>query len=286
MAGEKEPAGGGRYARVIREARRGAGVNQQALAEGLGVSRATVAGWETGHSRPDLDLLPSLCDAIGLSLNGFFGLGNASPEEERLLAAFRGLPPGDRQALIWQVEALLAGRRAESERRQAVRETGARGKGRSAAPHVPRRPERSPLVSLYRSDWSAAAGTGVPLEGARGRRVWLRQDEMTCRADEIVAVNGHSMEPTFQDGDEVLVEHTARLREGEIGLFLVNGEGYIKEYRADGLHSHNPDYPTMTFGEESDVRCVGRVLGRVDDSQRVSEEEAAEWDADTEEEMK
>ena len=57
--------------------------------------------------------------------------------------------------------------------------------------------------------------------------------------------------------------------------FLVDGEGYVKEYRADGLHSHNPDYPVMTFAEDSDVRCVGRVLGKAEKQDWLSEEELA-----------
>ena len=81
------------------------------------------------------------------------------------------------------------------------------------------------------------------------------------------------MEPTFHHGDQVLVEHTDTLREGEIGVFTIDGEGYVKEYRRDGLHSHNSDYATMTFGEHSEVRCVGRVLGRVQDEQKLTEEE-------------
>ena len=53
------------------------------------------------------------------------------------------------------------------------------------------------------------------------------------------------------------------LREGEIGIFLVDNEGYIKEYRKDGLHSHNPAYAPLTFSENEPVHCVGKVIGKV-----------------------
>ncbi len=79
------------------------------------------------------------------------------------------------------------------------------------------------------------------------------------------------MEPTFADGDLVLVQHTETLRPGEIGVFIADGEGYIKEYRKDGLYSHNADYAPMFFREGNDVRCIGRVLGRVDDDQWPTE---------------
>ena len=242
---ERMPAGAERYARVIREGRTTAGINQQQLAERLGVSRATIAGWETGHSRPDLDLLPRLCEALGVSVAAFFGIREKiTPTERNLLMTFRSMEEEDRMAILWQAEALM-------EKRRSWRQAELQKKA----------------VRLYRSDLSAAAGFGATLDEARGEMVWLLRDERTSRADEIIAVNGRSMEPTFYDGDELLVEHTTELREGEIGIFLVDGEGFVKEYRRDGLHSHNPDYPTMRFSEGNDVRCVGRVLGRVDEVQ-------------------
>ena len=246
---ERIPAGAERYARVIREGRAGAGLSQQQLADRTGVSRATVAGWETGHSRPDLDALPKLCKALGISLASFFGVREGISREERnLLLAFRGMEEADRQAFVWQAEAL-------AERRRASRMEELKGR----------------VILLYRSDLSAAAGFGGTLEAERGEKIWIFRDETTERADEIITVNGRSMEPTYYDGDELLVEHTDRLREGEIGIFLADGEGYVKEYRKDGLHSHNPAYPTMRFSEGNDVRCVGRVLGKVRTEQRPSE---------------
>ena len=246
---ERIPAGAERYARVIREGRAGAGLSQQQLADRTGVSRATVAGWETGHSRPDLDALPKLCKALGISLASFFGVREGISREERnLLLAFRGMEEADRQAFVWQAEAL-------AERRRASRMEEL----------------KSRVILLYRSDLSAAAGFGGTLEAERGEKIWIFRDETTERADEIITVNGRSMEPTYYDGDELLVEHTDRLREGEIGIFLADGEGYVKEYRKDGLHSHNPAYPTMRFSEGNDGRCVGRVLGKVRTEQRPSE---------------
>ena len=65
----------------------------------------------------------------------------------------------------------------------------------------------------------------------------------------------------IHDGDEVLVRHGASLRPGEIGVFTNGDAGYIKVYQRDGLHSLNPAYPTMFFGDGDEVRCIGKVLG-------------------------
>ncbi len=236
------------YGRVIREARQARGLNQQSLAEQIGVSRNTVAGWETGHSRPDLNSVVPLCRALRISLNLFFGVkGGLSQEERKVLDLFSSLQPADQEIVRWEMEAILQ-RRGE----------------------MPERAKKSKpveVITLFRSDLGAAAGFGAPLDASQGREINLVKDSLTSQADEVIAVSGHSMEPTFQDGDLVLVQHTQELREGEIGIFLVDGEGYIKEFRSTGLYSHNPAYGTMAFSEYNDVRCVGRVIGKVNPEQ-------------------
>ena len=235
------------FAEIIRNRRTILGMSQAELAEKTGVSRNTVAGWETGHSRPDPDTIPRLCDALRISINRFFGRESKRSEvEQRILSLFTSLESGDRQVILWQMEALRDRRAAQRATEEAV------------PPKV---------VSLFMNDLGAAAGFGTVLGEAQGERITLLADPETERADEVITVCGNSMEPTFMDGERVLVEHTGHLRYGEIGIFLVDNEGYIKEYREDGLHSHNPAYRTMTFREDQSVRCIGRVIGKLKDSQ-------------------
>ena len=187
----------------------------------------------------------------------FFGIRDQrGAQEERILRLFRSLGSADREAVTWQMEALAEGRMRQQEHAASQEASG----GTRAKP-APR------YVTLYRNDLGAAAGTGTALGEETGERIFLLADPDTERADEVITVSGESMEPTFRNGDRVLVQHTDRLRPGEIGIFLVGGEGYIKEYREDGLHSHNPAYETMRFSGDEAVRCVGRVLGTLKDEQ-------------------
>ena len=242
------------YGELIRRRRTALGMNQAELAERVGVSRNTVAGWETSHSRPDLGTLPALCRALGISLNAFFGLEKKrTAEENRVLEIFSALEAQDRESILWQMEA-LRDRRAEQRRME------------TPVP-VPK------VVTLFRNELGAAAGFGAALGEAQGEKMVLLADRDTERADEVITVCGRSMEPTYYDGDQVLVQHTKELREGEVGIFLVDNEGYIKEYRKDGLHSHNPEFRTMTFHEDQSVRCIGRVIGKVKEEQIPSREQ-------------
>lgn len=81
-------------------------------------------------------------------------------------------------------------------------------------------------------------------------------------ADFIIGVNGDSMDPTYNDGDLVYVEKRQIVEIGDIGIFLVNGECYIKEAGENELISHNPDYPNIPGTEH--IHCIGKVLGKVE----------------------
>ena len=252
------------FSAVIRTRRKALGMNQVRLAEETGVSRNAVAGWETGHSRPDLATVPSLCEALGISIEAFFGAEDPRAEEERrLLRLFAMLDERDREAVLWQTEALAEGRK----RQAAAGEPAPKQLRVFREVPVPR------FVTVYANDLGAAAGTGTALGEAQGEEIYLLADGETERADEVIAVSGHSMEPTFLDGDRVLVQHTDRIRPGEIGVFLVDNEGYIKEYEPDGLHSHNPEYGMIPLSGEETVRCVGRVIGRLKEEQIPNREQ-------------
>ncbi|MBR4183180.1 MAG: helix-turn-helix domain-containing protein [Lachnospiraceae bacterium] len=61
-------------------------MTQEDIAEKLGVTRQSVAKWETGDSVPDLDKCKQLADIFGVSLDD---LANYEPEQNMGL----GLPP-------------------------------------------------------------------------------------------------------------------------------------------------------------------------------------------------
>lgn len=60
----------------IRELRRRDGRTQEALAEALGVTAQAVSRWESGGSYPDMNLIPSIANYFGVTIDELFGYHN------------------------------------------------------------------------------------------------------------------------------------------------------------------------------------------------------------------
>ena len=84
------------------------------------------------------------------------------------------------------------------------------------------------------------------------------------KADFCLKVQGDSMQPAFHDGDIVLIRKQPSVFEGEIGIFDIDGKGYIKKLGTNRLISLNDNYDDILFNDCSDIRCFGLVLGIAD----------------------
>lgn len=56
----------------IRKLRRSKGLTQKQLADEIGVTRTTVAMWESGSSYPRTDLLPKIAALLGCTIDDLF----------------------------------------------------------------------------------------------------------------------------------------------------------------------------------------------------------------------
>ena len=256
-------AAGVAYGELIRRQRKAKRMNQEELGALVRVGKNAVGAWEAGRSRPDVGSVPVICEALDLSLEEFFGMPEGTSEnedqkpvispEERvtLLKRYGALDTYNRQVILRQMSVL-------KEMQDDIR-----------------RPRK--VIRLFRNELAVSAGPGETLDTARGEEVFLFADHIPDHADEIICVNGDSMEPTYSDGDQVLIRHTSAIRPGEIGVFICGDTGYIKEFQRDGLHSHNSGYATIVFGEGEAVRCIGKVLGKVRQEDWADDESFTLW---------
>lgn len=107
---------------------------------------------------------------------------------------------------------------------------------------------------------SVSAGFGNPLDEAPVEDVEITDTPEHRRGDYVVRVSGDSMLPAYCDNDLVLVEKNARVEVGEIGIFVLNGESFIKKQGTDELISLNPDYPNLPYTHSDGILCCGKVI--------------------------
>ena len=88
----------------------------------------------------------------------------------------------------------------------------------------------------------------------------VENNHINMQADFAVGVNGDSMEPTYSDGDVLLIKKQHSLNKGDIGIFMIDGEAFVKEYDGDVLKSHNKAYPDILVSENT--VCLGKVIGK------------------------
>lgn len=117
--------------------------------------------------------------------------------------------------------------------------------------------KRVPLFEL-----SACAGEGFYSEGPSNVE---REVDAPYNADYAVTISGKSMEPTIKDKSIVFVQAAKELFDGEIGIFVVNGQVMCKRYRVNEeriwLQPDNslPEYEAICL--EESVECI--IQGKV-----------------------
>ena len=119
-------------------------------------------------------------------------------------------------------------------------------------------------ISLY--DLAVSAGTGEPLgDTYYTTKLEIPSERVPEQAHCCLLVSGDSMEPAYKDGDIVFVQRVENgaLREGEVGIFALNGEGYIKQLGHQQLLSFNTNYAPIPIGPYDRLECQGRVLGKL-----------------------
>ena len=234
----------------IEKARRERNISRSQLAARLDLTLGGVSAWEYGRTRPDIENIRRLCCALGVSGDELLGIRCAadtlSAPQKKLLEIVAELPEKECSYLLTLAETMLGAQQDAN------------------VIEINSIKSRAKLISLPVNPLSMCAGDGLYLdEGGEGETMQLVYSPVLDDCDELVRVSGRSMEPEYYDGDIALVQHTDTLREGEIGVFALDGEGIMKRYQKDGLYPINPDYEVIRPDENSTLRCFGRVLGKV-----------------------
>ncbi|MBR1723969.1 MAG: hypothetical protein IJ723_02985, partial [Ruminococcus sp.] len=63
--------------------------------------------------------------------------------------------------------------------------------------------------------------------------------------------------------DIVAVKNQPTVEVGEIGIFILNSEGFIKKFGGDCLISLNKEYKNIKLHEHDEISCQGKVMGAI-----------------------
>jgi transcriptional regulator with XRE-family HTH domain len=109
---------------------------------------------------------------------------------------------------------------------------------------------------------------GIPVSAGNGNYLDAGEYEMIevestipNSADYAVRVSGDSMMPRFVDQQIIFIHEQTILDEGEIGIFCLNNDAYLKKLGRGCLISLNPDYDPIPIREHDDFRVMGKVVG-------------------------
>lgn len=241
--------------RKLESARQAKGVSLRALAEllrtrGVEVEYQAPWKWEKGITVPNAYQLLALCDALEIpdAFRYFMNSGEGlNAEGMRKLAEFR--------------EDLLASGRykpAPAAKKSVVR-----------------------YIEMPVSTLAASAGTGEFLDEENIVLMRFPETSVPAGADFALRIVGDSMEPVYQDHQLVWVQICNTLRPGDVGIFVLDGAGYIKAYderepdpderdeytdssgvvhNKPVLISYNEKYAPKIIDAASRLKICGRVL--------------------------
>ena len=110
---------------------------------------------------------------------------------------------------------------------------------------------------LFLYNLPVSAGPGVYLDDSLAEEISIPYNEKTETADFALRISGNSMEPKYHDGDVLLVENTESVEIGELGIFILDGNGYFKKFGGDRLVSLNEEYGDILLRDYAETVCCG-----------------------------
>lgn len=233
------------FADRLKEARLKNGYTQEQIAEKIGIAKSTYTGYEKGNREPNVYTIGKLMEELGVDANFLWQDETTFPfelsynEMENLVKKYRILDLYGQELVDFILN-------KEYERCTAAPDP---------ADTTPIR-----LINYYYR--LASAGTGqILFDMPPTKRIEIPDIPKYRKVDYAIGVNGDSMKPTYNDGDMLLVEMTEEIEVGEIGIFSVDGDCYVKELGKNELISLNPEYKNIPLNETA--KCMGRVIDKL-----------------------
>ncbi len=235
----------------LKERREQLGLTQSEVASLLGITPGAVGNYENGVSTPKADILFKVFDALKCDANYLFQdeMNERSQEDaatplemEHLVKKYRDLDEHGKEMVDFTLE-------KETDRIKKY------GKLPDEPNKIVQFPKR--LISYYFKN--ASAGTGqLIVDNLPDKGIEIPDKPAYKNVSYAIGVNGSSMEPAFHDGDILLVEATREIEIGDIGIFQIDNECFVKKLGETSLISLNKDYKDIPLNETAIT--LGKVI--------------------------
>lgn len=234
--------------------RKAAGMTRNELAEKLEIPYTTLRNYETDQREPGHKLLIKLSKLFSVTVDELVGNEENHTKNAPLYSseALALADDYDKRLDTWGRKQVRAVADNELSR---LRESQSRFDSESVPEII--------QFSVTEYDEPMSAGTGQPAGYGYGNNLLLTK-EPPRGTSYVAPIAGDSMEPTFHDGDRLFIQACYSINVGEVGVFFMDGQQWVKELGDGKLISHNEAYEPRPMTE--DIRCQGRVLGVCDET--------------------
>ena len=229
-----------KYSKILAALRREKGYTQSEAAEYISrhadkrYTFKMISHWEKGVSSPPVEQFLLLCELYGV--NDIQGVFRDIKTEYRNMTKLNDLGRSRVEEYVSMLQSSALFSEPDNEAADILRR----------------------FIRLY--DAPVAAGAGSFLESDSYDT--LEVDETVPReADFAVRVSGDSMTPRFIDNQIIFIREQQRLDTGEIGIFELNGDSYVKKLGSGELISLNPRYNPIIIREQDSFHIFGKVVG-------------------------
>lgn len=217
---------------------------------GVCVSAAAISKWEVGKAVPSAYQLMAVTQALQMDDNLSQFISNTQPELNE---------EGLKKVATYKADLIASGRY----------------KPQVKACNIIK------FIEMPVSNLAVSAGTGEFLDEGNFEMVSFPESYVPTGAEFGLRVSGDSMEPVYHDGQIVWVQQCDQVDVGEVGIFIYDGDGYIKVYNEQlpdedcrdeftdsygNVHmqpvmvSYNQKYSPRVISANAGFQVVGRVL--------------------------
>ena len=239
------------FSERLKEVRNARGLTQQQMADMLDITKGAYSGYETGRRQPDVDRIKKIANVLNTSGDYLLDTGFSGQKEKTSMS---GMPLTKQEiehikkhrnltfeSQVTVLNLIVHLHEIEHKQKEELENN-----------------EGSNIIDFYLSEQPASAGTGIYLNEESMYTVQVKASAIPRNPCFGVRVSGDSMLPRYNDGD-VLIVSKEPVNIGEIGVFTMDGEGYVKKLGKAELISLNDDYSPIPMDES--ILCNGKVIG-------------------------